>query len=79
MAANAPTVHAILSRLEDRGLVTRGPHPDTARGVLVSLTPEGDQAVDKLFPILEHRVISRFARHFSEDELDTIMELMGRI
>ena len=30
-------------------------------------------------PVLERKIINGFAGHFSEDELDIIAELMGRI
>jgi DNA-binding MarR family transcriptional regulator len=39
-----------LDRLEARGLVRRGPHPDDGRVVLVSLTDEGRHLVDRVLP-----------------------------
>jgi DNA-binding MarR family transcriptional regulator len=79
MAVNAPTVHAILGRLEGRGLITREAHPEQLRAVLVTLTDAGSQAVDSLFPILERKVINGFSGHYSEHELDQIVELMERL
>lgn len=79
MAANAPTVHAILGRLEGRGLIARGAHPEQPRGVLVTLTDAGSESVDSLFPILERKVINGFSGHYSEQELDQIVELMERL
>ena len=78
MSGNATTVHNIVARLEKRGLVTRNPHPDDARGVLVSITDEGREAVNDTFPLIERKVINRFAAHFSPDELRTIANLLER-
>ena len=79
MATNAPTVHAIIARLESRGLVEKRPHPGASRGVLVSLSSEGLELVEWMSPVLERKIINGFAGHFSEDELETIASLMGRI
>ena len=79
MATNAPTVHAIIARLAARGLVEKRPHPDHSRGVLVSLTSDGADLVERMSPILERKIINGFAGHFSDEELDTIADLMGRI
>jgi DNA-binding MarR family transcriptional regulator len=39
-----------LDRLEARGLVTRAPSETDRRGVLVTLTPEGLELIDKVLP-----------------------------
>ena len=78
MSGNATTVHNIVARLEMRGLVTRNPHPNDARGVLVSITDNGREAVNATFPLIERKVINRFAAHFTPDELRTIANLLER-
>ena len=78
MSANAPTVHAILGRLEERNLVRRETHPEQVRGVLVSITTEGIETVERLFPILERKTINVFSGHYTEEELDIIVELAER-
>jgi len=78
LSASAPTIHAIISRLEKRGLVKRSPHPDDARGVLVNITDEGREAIHRTFPLIERKVINRFAAHFSAEELLTIAGLLER-
>jgi len=78
MSASAPTIHAIISRLEKRGLVERAPHPDDSRGVLVSITDAGRDAIHDTFPLIERKVINRFAAHFSSEELVTIAGLLER-
>lgn len=79
MATNAPTVHAIIVRLASRGLVQKRPHPTDARGVMVGLTGDGAELVERMSPVLERKIINGFAGHFSDDELDTIANLIGRI
>jgi DNA-binding MarR family transcriptional regulator len=39
-----------LDRLEARGLVARGGHPEDGRAVLVALTDEGRELVDRVLP-----------------------------
>ncbi|MEV0788200.1 MarR family transcriptional regulator [Kribbella sp. NPDC050459] len=39
-----------LDRLESRGLVTRAPSETDRRGVLVTLTPEGLELIDRVLP-----------------------------
>ena len=48
------TLTGVLDRLERRGLIERGPHPDDRRSVLVALTAAGHSAAD--------RVAAAFAR-----------------
>ena len=38
-----PSMTTLVTRLADAGLVTRGPDPDDARAVLVTLTPRGGE------------------------------------
>lgn len=79
LAVNAPTVHAILGRLEGRELITREPHPEQSRAVFVRLTDAGVETVERMFPILERKIINGFSGHFSADELDQVAELMKRL
>lgn len=44
------SVTSLLDRLEQRGLVTRGPHPTDRRKVLVSITDAGRELVDWHLP-----------------------------
>jgi DNA-binding MarR family transcriptional regulator len=43
-----PTVTQLVGRLEERGQVVRGSHPDDGRVVLVSLTDDGRAALEAL-------------------------------
>jgi DNA-binding MarR family transcriptional regulator len=78
LSISPPTIHNIIKRLETRGLVTRTPHPDDSRGVLVNITDAGRDAIERTFPIIERKVINRFASHYSAEELRTIASLLER-
>ena len=79
LSVNAPTVHAILGRLEGRELITRTAHPESTRGVLVHITDAGVVEVEELYPTLERKLVNAWAGHFVAEELETIAELTERI
>ncbi len=79
LAPTPTTVSSILARLEKRGLVRRGPHPDFGGAVLVEATDEGEAMLESLFPEVERKVLSWFAGHFSDDELVQLAETLERI
>lgn len=45
------TLTGVVKTLESRGLVRRKAHPDDARRVLLSLTPDGQRLMTQLFPL----------------------------
>jgi DNA-binding MarR family transcriptional regulator len=56
------TLTSILDRLEQRGLVRRGPHPTSRRLLVVDLTPDGRQVAERVgaaLRALEASVIER--------------------
>jgi DNA-binding MarR family transcriptional regulator len=56
------TLTGVARTLEARGLVARSAHPEDARRVLLSLTPEGEKLMEQLFPAFnteEAFVVSR--------------------
>jgi len=73
------TLHAILARLEERGFASRTPHPAHKRGLLYDATPEGEAAIDSIWPTVERQVVHRFAGHFSAEELAQLVDLTRRI
>ena len=79
LAPTPTTVSSILTRLEKRGLVRRGPHPEVGGAVLVEATDEGVAMLESLFPEVERKVISWFAGHFSNEELVELAETLERI
>jgi len=77
---NSPqTLSSLLDRMEAKGVLTRAPHPDDARGVLVTITAKGSHAVNSLFPLLASKAIAPFASHFTDDEIKSIAELLSRL
>jgi DNA-binding MarR family transcriptional regulator len=68
-----------VDRLERAGLVKRTRAKEDARNVEASLTPQGKRLFQKLR--LTHRagVNERFASLFSEEELETLRELLRRV
>jgi MarR family transcriptional regulator, organic hydroperoxide resistance regulator len=49
------TLTGVVSTLEGRSLVRRSNHPDDGRRVLLSLTPQGHQLMNTVFPALNAR------------------------
>jgi len=68
-----------LSRMEHRGLVTREPCPDDARGSIVRLTPAGRSAIEAAAPNHVTTVRRFFLDPLSDDELDTLATLLDRL
>jgi DNA-binding MarR family transcriptional regulator len=71
-----------LDRLETRGLVTRGPHPDDGRGVLVTLTPSGRALVDRILPehlATEQRLLAGLAPADREDLARLLRAMEGGV
>ena len=68
-----------LSRMEHRGLVTREPCPDDARGSIVRLSPAGGSAIEAAAPNHVATVRRFFLDPLSDDELDTLATLFDRL
>lgn len=79
LAPNPTTASSIITRLENRDLVTRRPHPEVGGGVVVEITETGSEVLSPLFGEVERKVISWFGGHFSDDDLTTIATLLERI
>jgi DNA-binding MarR family transcriptional regulator len=67
----SPTMTGIIDRLMERGLVTRERDPNDRRALLVELTPEGRQMMER---IKEHKRgwMRRFLYAMSPDEREVI-------
>lgn len=77
---NSPqTLSSLLNRMEANGFLTRSPHPNDARGVLLTITDKGSQTIEDLFPLLARKVITPFTSRFTDDEVKTIAELLSRL
>ena len=73
------TLHGILERLDEAGLVSRSASPEHSRGVVYSATPAGQAAIEAVWATVEREVVHRFAGHFGDDELDQLRDLTARI
>jgi DNA-binding MarR family transcriptional regulator len=72
-----PYISLIVDKLEEHGLVERGPHPDDRRRKLVSLTRNGLAAIATAEAILYRPPLA--ITLLTEDELDHLIELVQRI
>jgi DNA-binding MarR family transcriptional regulator len=72
-----PYVSVIVDKLEEHGLVQRGPHPDDNRRKLVSLTPAGLDAIATAEAILYRPPEAMTA--LSEEELKQLVDLVQRV
>ena len=71
-----PYVSVIVDKLEEHGLVQRGPHPDDNRRKLVSLTPAGLDAIATAEAILYRPPEAMNA--LSEKEMTQLIDLVHR-
>jgi DNA-binding MarR family transcriptional regulator len=72
-----PYISLIIDKLEEHGLVERGPHPDDGRRKLVALTPAGLEAVATAEAIM-YRPPKAMAALTSQ-EMKQLVELVQRI
>jgi DNA-binding MarR family transcriptional regulator len=77
VGVDAPYATLIVDNLEERGLVARQPDPADRRRKLVTLTPEGSKAIEKLQRI-EREPPPGFAQ-LTAAELDTLENLVRRV
>ena len=68
-----------LRRMEQRGLVAREDCPEDARGSMVRLTPAGRCAIEAAAPNHVTTVRRFFIDQLTDDEIDTLAELFGRL
>lgn len=61
-AVTAPTMSRVLSALDEQGLVVRAADPHDARGVLVSLSPEGARKLAEVRTLRTALIARRLAR-----------------
>lgn len=72
-------ISRLLDRAERQGLVERRQDPRDGRAHLVSLTPEGQAAVEGFVPHLVSVLRGVVHETLSEAEQDTLVELLGRL
>jgi MarR family transcriptional regulator, organic hydroperoxide resistance regulator len=72
----APHVTTTVGRLVAAGLLAKKPNPEDGRGVLISLTPEGEAALDRLAPF-QQQVNDALFGGLSRDQFDSFARLIG--
>ena len=68
-----------LSRMEQRGLVTREQCPDDARGSMVRLTSAGRSAIEAAAPEHVNTVRRLFFDPLEDDEINTLATLLDKL
>jgi len=72
-------VSRIVERLETDGLIVRTPCEDDARGAVIRITKKGRELRRAMWPVYAAAIKESFARHYSEEEMATLAELLGPI
>ena len=75
---DAATVKGVIDRLKARGLVKLTKHEVDKRRLLVSLTPEGRDAVARLVPAAE-RITAETVAPLTAKEAATLMKLLAKL
>jgi len=76
-----PTMSKIVSKLEERGLVQRSPHPSDGRQVILAATPQGRDMVAALDRVREEWLAQRLAELPAADRdiLRRAAEILRRV
>ncbi|MEX0407039.1 MarR family transcriptional regulator [Aquibium sp. LZ166] len=78
IAMDAATVKGVIDRLKARGLVAVDSHKDDRRRIVVSLTEEGRQTVEKLLPLAEEITAETLAPLNSRDAA-ALLRLLAKL
>ena len=78
MGVTVATVSSVANTMEKRGLVQRSVDPNDRRLVLLSLTEEGKNVMDELFPDF-NRKESEIVAGLNEDDLAYLARMLRRI
>ena len=78
IAMDAATVKGVIDRLKARGLVKLTKHEVDKRRLLVSLTPEGRDAVQRLIPAAE-MITAETVAPLSAKEAATLIKLLAKL
>lgn len=78
IAMDAATIKGVIDRLKARGYVEISKHDGDKRRVLVRLTDEGRQAVERLIPLAQ-KITTETMAPLSPREAGTLLRLLGKI
>ena len=77
LAADPPYVTLIAADLEERGLISRGPHPRDGRAKLLSITPAGRDVAATAERILSEPPAALSA--LPDDQLGELTRILGEV
>jgi DNA-binding MarR family transcriptional regulator len=72
------SITSLLDTLERRGLVRRGPHPEDRRKLLVDITDEARDLVEKMLPLV-HATSIDVLDGLSESDRERLIQMLGKI
>lgn len=78
VAMDAATIKGVIDRLKGRGLVELGAHGEDRRRLMVSLTPAGREAVDRLVPVAR-KVTEETLAPLTTREAATLLRLLAKL
>lgn len=78
VAMDAATIKGVIDRLKARGLVELTKHEIDKRRLMVSLTPEGRAAVERLIPLAQN-ITEETLAPLSAKDAATLLKLLARI
>jgi DNA-binding MarR family transcriptional regulator len=78
LVSRAPDVTRLLDRLEARGLVARGPHPENRRLSIATLTPAGLELLARVDPDID-AVARRYMAALGEHERRQLLRACERM
>lgn len=78
VAMDAATIKGVIDRLKARGLVTLTRHAGDRRRLMVGLTAEGREAVDRLLPLAK-AITAETLAPLSAREAETLTKLLAKI
>ncbi len=78
IAMDAATIKGVIDRLKARGFVEIAKHDGDKRRLLVRLTEEGRQAIDRLIPLAQ-QISAETLAPLSQKEAGTLLKLLGKI
>jgi DNA-binding MarR family transcriptional regulator len=78
VAMDAATIKGVIDRLKARGLVALSRHAGDRRRLMVSLTPEGRAAIERLVP-LARAITAETLAPLTAREAETLTRLLAKI
>lgn len=74
-----PSISRLIDRLAERGFVTKTPDSADGRGIVVTLTDDGQRAFRRVAAVHSESIARRFGDALTDDELRRLIELCDRV